>query len=145
MSIGNMRIGNEENLKSLADRTTEEQRKIAIMGGKASGEARKKKKELRERIAIGLEYITNIKAKEIPEDKDIIKEIGYDTFIVLKEVMGGNLQAVDRAWDRLYGKPQGSLDLTTKGDKISNTREEIKHAFNELQANNKNDTEGQES
>ena len=37
-----------ENLKSLADRTTEEKREIALKGGKASGEARRKKKRFRE-------------------------------------------------------------------------------------------------
>ena len=37
-----------ENLKSLADRTTEEKRAIALKGGKASGEARRKKKRFRE-------------------------------------------------------------------------------------------------
>ena len=38
------------NLKSLGDRTTDEQRKIARMGGKASGEARRRRKQLRELI-----------------------------------------------------------------------------------------------
>ena len=37
-----------DNLKSLADRTTEEKRAIALKGGKASGEARRKKKRFRE-------------------------------------------------------------------------------------------------
>jgi hypothetical protein len=134
-----------KNLKPYNMRTKEEQRELVVKGGIASGKARRKKKELRERIAIGLEYITNLKAKEMPEEKEIIKEIGYDTFVILKEVMGGNLQAIDRAWDRLYGKPQGSLDVTTGGDKISNTREEIKHAFNELQTNNKYDNQREES
>lgn len=40
-------MGNDENLKSLADRTTEEKRKIGTMGGKASGEARRKKRDLK--------------------------------------------------------------------------------------------------
>ena len=35
---------NEENLVSLADRTTEEQREIAKKGGIASGKARREKK-----------------------------------------------------------------------------------------------------
>ena len=36
-------MANEQNLISLADRTTKEKREIGIMGGKASGEARRKK------------------------------------------------------------------------------------------------------
>ena len=35
-------MANDENLVSLADRTTSERREIAIKGGKASGEARRK-------------------------------------------------------------------------------------------------------
>lgn len=38
---------NEQNLKSLGERTTEEKREIAQKGGKASGEARRKKRDLR--------------------------------------------------------------------------------------------------
>ena len=37
-------MANTENLVSFADRTTEEQRAIASAGGKASGEARRKRK-----------------------------------------------------------------------------------------------------
>lgn len=43
---------NIENLVSLADRTTEEQRAIAVQGGIASGQARKKKKSLREKAKL---------------------------------------------------------------------------------------------
>lgn len=43
-------MANTENLVSLADRTTEEQRAIASAGGKASGEARRNKKMLRDCI-----------------------------------------------------------------------------------------------
>ena len=44
-----------ENLISLADRTTEEQREIATMGGKASGEARRRKRDMRELMKLMLE------------------------------------------------------------------------------------------
>lgn len=46
-------MANIENLVSLADRTTEEKREIAIKGGKASGEARREKatfKKMLERV-----------------------------------------------------------------------------------------------
>lgn len=38
----------EKNLISIGDRTTEEQRRITSSGGRASGEARRRKKSLRE-------------------------------------------------------------------------------------------------
>ena len=48
-------MANDENLKSLADRTTKEKRKIGQMGGKASGEARRKKRDLKLAIQALLE------------------------------------------------------------------------------------------
>ena len=45
-------LANTENLVSLADRTTEEQRAIASAGGKASGEARRKRKTLKEELLL---------------------------------------------------------------------------------------------
>lgn len=47
--------GLKENLVSLGERTTDEQRMIASMGGKASGEARRLKKSLREMMVEALE------------------------------------------------------------------------------------------
>lgn len=41
-------MANEKNLKSFKERTTSEQREIAIKGGKASGEARRERKRLRD-------------------------------------------------------------------------------------------------
>ena len=43
-------MANEQNLISLADRTTSEQREIACKGGKASGKARRENKLIRDRI-----------------------------------------------------------------------------------------------
>ena len=43
-------MANEENLVSLADRTTSEKRAISTAGGKASGKARRNKKLLRDCI-----------------------------------------------------------------------------------------------
>jgi pantothenate kinase len=44
-----------ENLVSLANRTTEEQREIASKGGKASAEARRERKALKEELLLLLE------------------------------------------------------------------------------------------
>ena len=47
-------MANNENLVSLADRTTSEKRAIASAGGKASGEARRKRKTLKEELLLML-------------------------------------------------------------------------------------------
>ena len=52
--FGGEDVAGKENLVSLADRTTEEQRAIASAGGKASGEARRKRKTLKEELLLML-------------------------------------------------------------------------------------------
>ena len=47
--------GNKDNLKPLQNRTTEEQQKIAKMGGIASGKARRAKSDLRKAMQIAME------------------------------------------------------------------------------------------
>jgi hypothetical protein len=101
----------EKNLVSFNKLTVEEQRKIAKKGGIASGEVRKKKKEFKERIATALEYITKEKSKQAQTEelKKIIEEIGYDVFVILKEIEKGKLKAVDKIWNMLYGKPSKTI------------------------------------
>lgn len=62
-----MPSGNLNNLKSLADRTTEEQRRIATLGGKASGKARRDKKMLKDCLEILMEkkYIDEATGKKL--------------------------------------------------------------------------------
>lgn len=54
-------MANEQNLISLADRTTEEKREIGIKGGKASGVARKEKATMKKVL---LEMLDEIADKE---------------------------------------------------------------------------------
>ena len=117
--------------------TEEEQKKLARKGGQASGEARRKKRDLKEKLAVALEYITSEKIKQTPDKKlkSIIKNIGYDVYVLLKEIEGGNLQAIDRAWDRLYGKPlQVSEDRTPQEIKTIELR--VINQKNESEINN---------
>ena len=65
---------NEENLISLADRTTEEQRKIATMGGKASVEARRKKKLIKDQF----ELLLSLPLKD-EKAKKKLEALGIDT------------------------------------------------------------------
>lgn len=50
---------NKENLISLADRTTEEKREIAVKGGIASGEARREKATMRKTLEMLLDEKNN--------------------------------------------------------------------------------------
>ena len=78
-------LANTENLVSLADRTTEEQRAIASAGGKASGEARRKRKTLKEELLLML------------SDGDIQEKISIA--LINEAINGNNAGSVTKAFE----------------------------------------------
>lgn len=78
-------MANNENLVSLADRTTEEKRAIAIKGGKASGEARRQKATMRETLRLMLEDIPKDE-----ENKDKLTNRELATLGLIKGARCGN-------------------------------------------------------
>lgn len=66
-------MANIENLVSLADRTKEEQRAIAVQGGIASGQARARKKSLREKAQL----LMSLSIQD-EKDKEKLKQLGID-------------------------------------------------------------------
>lgn len=62
-----------ENLISLTNRTKEEQREIAIKGGKASGEARRKNRNMKE----CLKMLLSLDVKS-PKAREQLKALGID-------------------------------------------------------------------
>lgn len=74
--------GGHENIISLADRTTEEQRAIASMGGHASVKARREKKSFREAMEILLEQLVERKDK----DGNVLEKVPRIDAICLKQI-----------------------------------------------------------
>ena len=83
-------LAGKENLVSLADRTTEEQRAIASAGGKASGEARRKRKTLKEELLLML--------AEGETQKSV-------TLALIEKAMGGDTKAFEGIRDTIGEKP----------------------------------------
>lgn len=76
-----------ENLISLADRTKDEQRAIARAGGIASGEARRKRKRMREEMQILLdEEITTASGNKVTKRRNFLARVYHDA-------MEGNAKA----------------------------------------------------
>lgn len=75
-------MANKQNLVSLADRTTSEQRAIATKGGIASGEARRAKRDFRESMMAAL--------AELVERKDdngkVLAKISAQDAICIKQI-----------------------------------------------------------
>ena len=92
-------MANDENLKGhgFHERTAKEQREIAVMGGKASGEARRKKADFRRTLNLLLT------AKiDSPEWTPILEALGLDSTLEsavnaarIKEALAGNVKAYE--------------------------------------------------
>ena len=119
--------GNPDNLKGhgLHERTAEEQRRIAVMGGKASGETRRRKKEIREVCNVLLSMPANDALKgyldkniELPKDATV-----YDLMVarMTQEALKGNVKAFeavrDSAGDKPTDKTEASVAVMTERDK----------------------------
>ena len=107
---------NIENLVSLADRTTEEKRAIGIKGGKASGEARREKKLIKDNIELLLSLpIKNAKTKEQ------LKQLGIDdnemnnqmalVIAMYQKAIKGDVSAFNTLRDTLGQKPVEKTEI----------------------------------
>lgn len=95
---------NEDNLVSLADRTTEEVREIARKGGIASGEARRRKKTLKDELIALLEMNDNNNKISVA---------------LLNKALNGDIQAFTTIRDTIGEKPiDKSLNATTEAKKL---------------------------
>ena len=86
---------NEENLIPMNERTKEEQREIAKKGGIASGEARRRKKTLKEELIALLE--TNDNNNKI-------------SVAILNKALNGDIQAFTTIRDTIGEKPVDKVE-----------------------------------
>ena len=97
-----------ENLRPFNERTEEEQRQIATKGGKASGKARRRKKELKALLELALSQ-----PSEIVDGEDNYTAI---TAALIQKAIQGDTKAYEVIRDTLGQKPteQTQMDLTAK-------------------------------
>lgn len=114
-----------DNLIPQNKRTEEEQRAIASQGGKASGEARRKKKELKERCKILLELMPNkaLIEKSLGEDMSLPEGTDMYDLMIAKmmqvTVLDGNVKAFEAVRDSAGDKPTDKIvqDVAVMTDK----------------------------
>ena len=115
-------MANDENLIPFNERTEKEQRKIAISGGKASGEARRAKKTMKEMLDYLLEKEITNKAGEKATTLEAI------SVSIIKQAMAGNTKAYEVIRDTIGQKPDNVMKL--KGEipvqKVFVTEKELK-------------------
>ncbi len=95
---------NEDNLKPV--RTVSEARKKGKAGGIASGEARRRKKDLRECLMA------------ILDGKDSEGLTGAERLAstLVKSALAGNVRAFAEIRDTVYGKPVSTIEMTGKDE-----------------------------
>lgn len=118
---------NEQNLRPQTTRTKEEQRRIAVMGGKASGVARRVKSERKKDLlaTFGAEPITADKLREIDAlllnmTNEQLRKVAADerlqTFLrrrarlLLQPDDEKAFEVSERLIDRVAGKPKQQVD-----------------------------------
>lgn len=117
-----------EDLIPLNKRTKDEQKKIASMGGKASGKARRKRKTLKENMNALLELVPSnardynklVKAGIELEDIDNSQLI---TLALFNEAKNGNIQAIKELRD-LIGEDKADV-RSEEADELSQALEKL--------------------
>ena len=133
--------GRKENLGDFRDLTAEEQRAIASKGGKASVEARRAKKNLKELVEIMGDKKADPMLQERMKDMGISKEYLTNNMAcvvgLFQKAMAGDVQAFNAIRDIRGKKPvdktelNGSLDtdvnigFVAAGVKLAGSEEEV--------------------
>lgn len=116
-------MANEDNLKGKGfdSRTTEERRELARMGGKASGEARRRKANFRKTLNMLLTAEVNT------EITPLLKEMGLESTVesavnmaMIKEAMMGNVKAYEAI--AKYSGQSAQTDADLKEQEIRTDR-----------------------
>lgn len=94
---------NPENLVSLADRTTDEQREIARMGGIRSGEVRRERKALREALEEALALPCEVEGMELTNVEAV-------AVALVKEAREGNVSAFRELRNTVDGVPTQRIE-----------------------------------
>lgn len=117
-------MANEQNLvgKGFDSRTTEEQREIARQGGKASAEARRKKRDLRLALEMLLERDWTDKSGNVISGTEAI------TAKLFEQAMKGNVKAFETLRDTVGQAPVQKIETTVVSDE---TRAEIEAFLND--------------
>ena len=107
-----------DNLRPQNTRTKEEQREIARMGGKASGEARRKRRELKERCKVLLEMMPNKDLIKKSLGNDAVLPEGSDNYdlmmakMIQVAMLEGNVKAAEFVRDSAGDKPTEKSEVS---------------------------------
>lgn len=116
-----------KNLKPMPARTKEEQKKIASMGGKASGVARRKRKSMKEALELILEMqATDADVKKMAR-KGLTVETNEDVMAaaIALEAMKGDTKAYS-AIANVRGENKQQIEVSASDDKFAEVLDQWK-------------------
>ena len=96
---------NEDNLIPTSERSKDEVREIGRKGGIASGEARRRKKTLKEALIMAL---------ELEKGNKTVQEIGVEA--LLQKFMSGDIQAFTTVRDTIGEKPTDKVEAAVNSE-----------------------------
>lgn len=131
---------NDDNLKSLADRTTEEKREIGTKGGKASGEARRRKRDLKLAMQALLE--ADVKDKRTGEVMSGAEAIALAQY---RKAMKGDAKAFELVRDTSGQKPVEKVEQVNIDGEYLDKVNELKAFFNGEEEQRDNSTDKEQS
>ena len=113
-------MAGEENLIPFNERTEEEQKRIARMGGKASGEARRRKKTMKENLELLLTMSVGKGEKADIENGENIKDYAKENVTVeqamliaqIQKALKGDAQAFEMIRDLIGEKPVDKKEVS---------------------------------
>lgn len=131
---------NEDNLKPFNKLTEEEQRKISSKGGKASGEARRKKKLMKDQIELLLSLpFPDVQDRNGKKLKTTFKQLGLNdenidnqmamVIAMWQKALKGDVNAFNTLRDTVGEKPKENISVEDKREKtkkLDNILEQLK-------------------
>lgn len=129
---------NEENLIPFSERTKEEARELGRKGGIASGEARRRKRSIKDSLDILLSQPFKLKDKHGKDLKKQLEALGISsddidnqmamTYAMFMVAMGGgknSVNAFNSIRDTLGEKPKEEVELSSKTKKFAEICEQL--------------------
>lgn len=116
--------GNPQNLIPLSERSAEERKRVQSMGGKATAEAVRRRKSMKEQLEIILKMpVVNKEGKSALvatgiTDPDLADNQAAILAVTLAKALGGNLDSIGFIRDTIGEKPSDTLNLGDGGVKF---------------------------
>jgi hypothetical protein len=115
--------------------STEKARELGALGGKKSGESKRRKRDIKQNMRLAFDIITEDMIEDAKKSQDeskasLLEQIGSETFELISIIQDPSvkletkLAALKEAYDRMYGKPTQSIISDNRNINVNDITEE---------------------